>query len=126
VSVREMFERRDRYDRDNIPFLERRIKTNEEKLGAIRGRTDGNVKPGEAEKLEDAILRDKKSIVDQHARGVFVKECIRDEILYFQSTQFQVSRLHQDWAAERVKYSELQADNWRQLADEVESMPLGE
>jgi hypothetical protein len=57
VSVREMFERRDRYDRDNIPFLERRIKTNEERLGAIRARPDGNVKPGEAEKLEDAILR---------------------------------------------------------------------
>jgi sorting nexin-8 len=57
VSVREMFERRDRYDRDNIPFLEKRIRTNEEKLGAIRARPDGNVKPGEAEKLEDAILR---------------------------------------------------------------------
>ena len=70
--------------------------------------------------------QDKKSIVDQHARGVFVKECIRDEIQYFQTTQFQVSRLHQDWAAERVKYSELLADNWRQMADEVESMPLGE
>jgi sorting nexin-8 len=140
VSVREMFERRDRYDRDNIPALERRIKANEEKLVATRAKPD--VKPGEAEKLEDAIMRvssviddrerlltraqDKKSIVDQHARGVFVKECIRDEIQYFQSTQFQVSRLHQDWAAERVKYSELQADNWRQLADQVEGMPLGE
>jgi sorting nexin-8 len=57
---------------------------------------------------------------------VFVKECIRDEIMYFQNSQYQVSRLHQDWAAERVKYAELQADNWRGLADEVESMPLGE
>ena len=71
-------------------------------------------------------LQDKQSIVDQHARGVFIKECIKDEIAYFQSSQFQVSRLHQDWAAERVKYAELQADNWRALAEEVESMPLGE
>jgi sorting nexin-8 len=57
---------------------------------------------------------------------VFIKECIRDEISYFQTFQFLISRLHQDWAAERVKYAELQADNWRTLADEVESMPLGE
>lgn len=70
--------------------------------------------------------QDKKSIVDQHARGVFIKECIKDEIAYFQTSQFQISRLHQDWAAERVKYAELQVDNWRALAEEVESMPLGE
>jgi len=64
--------------------------------------------------------------VDQHARGVFVKECLRDEIVHFQSSQFGVSRLQQDWAAERVKYAELQAENWRALADEVEGMPLGD
>jgi sorting nexin-8 len=64
--------------------------------------------------------------VEQHARGVFVKECIRDEIMFFRSSQFQVSRLHQDWAAERVKYAELQADNFRALVDEVETMPLGD
>jgi sorting nexin-8 len=57
---------------------------------------------------------------------VFIKECIRGEIGYFQTFQFQISRLHQDWAAERVKYAELQADNWRTLADEVESMPLND
>jgi sorting nexin-8 len=76
--------------------------------------------------LHANVIKDKQSIVDQHARGVFVKECIRDEIGYFQSFQYQISRLHQDWAAERVKYSELQADNWKALAEEVESMPLGD
>ena len=70
--------------------------------------------------------QDKQSIVDQHARSVFIKECLRDEILYFQHTQYRVSRLHQDWAQERVKYSELQADNFRGLVDAVESMPLGD
>ncbi|KAF2664239.1 sorting nexin Mvp1 [Microthyrium microscopicum] len=126
VSVRDMFDRRERYDRDNIPQLQKRIKGNEEKLVAIRNKPEGTVKPGEAERVEDAILKDKQSIVDQHARGVFIKECIRDEILHFQNSQYQVSRLQQDWAAERVKYAELQAENWRQLADEVEAMPLGE
>jgi sorting nexin-8 len=68
-------------------------------------------------------LQDKESIVQQHARGVFINECIRDELLYFQKSQYQISRLHQDWSQERVKYAELQADNWRGLSEEVESMP---
>jgi len=71
-------------------------------------------------------FQDKESIVAQHARGVFIKECIRDELIFFQSTQYHVSRWNQDWAQERVKYSELQADNWKQLQEELESMPLGD
>lgn len=53
-------------------------------------------------------------------------ECIRDEIIYFQQSQYHVSKLHIDWSQERVKYAELQADNWRVLGEEVEGMPLGE
>jgi sorting nexin-8 len=57
---------------------------------------------------------------------VFIKECIRDELIFFQKSQYHVSRWNQDWAQERVKYSEMQADNWRQLNEELESMPLGD
>ncbi|KAL3434801.1 hypothetical protein BDV09DRAFT_195500 [Aspergillus tetrazonus] len=126
VSVREMFDRRDRYARNNIPQLERRIEANERKLQDLRARPQGSVKPGEIEKVEESIFKDKESIVQQHARGVFIKECIRDELIYFQQSQYHISRLHQDWSQERVKYSELQADNWRSLGDQVEGMPLGD
>ncbi|KAJ6129113.1 hypothetical protein N7512_001893 [Penicillium capsulatum] len=126
VSVREMFDRRDRYARDNIPQLERRIETNERKLQELRSRPPGTAKPGEVEKVEDSIFKDKESIVQQHARGIFIRECIRDELVHFQQSQYHISRLHQDWSQERVKYSELQADNWRRLSDEVEGMPTGE
>ncbi|KAJ5102246.1 hypothetical protein NUU61_004468 [Penicillium alfredii] len=126
VSVREMFDRRDRYARNNIPQLERRIETNERKLQDLRTRPPGTAKPGEIEKVEDSIFKDKESIVEQHARGVFIKECIRDELVHFQQSQYHISRLHQDWSQERVKYSELQADNWRRLSDAVEGMPMGE
>lgn len=124
VSVRDMFDRRDRYAKDNIPQLEKRIHGNEQKLQNIKAKGDA-AKPGEAEKVANAITADKQSIVNQHARGVFIKECVRDEILFFQTTQYRVSRLHQDWAQERVKYAELQADNFRGLVDAVENMPLG-
>lgn len=148
VSMRDLFDRRDRYARNNILQLERRISNNEKKLQDLRGKPQGSVKPGEIEKVEDAIIQvglplllrlllsvsscrltasqDKESIVQQHARGVFIKECIRDELGFFQQSQYHISRLHQDWSQERVKYSELQADNWRRLNDEVEAMPRGE
>lgn len=143
VSMRDLFDRRDRYDKDNIPYLERRIQNNEAKLVAIRAKPEDLVKPGEIEKVTEAIIKvskhdscivklltdssqDKQSIVAQHARGVFIKECIRDELIFFQTSQYHISRLHQDWAGERVKYSELQADNWRRLQNELESMPLGD
>lgn len=57
VSVREMFDRRDRYARNNIPQLERRIETNERKLQELRARPAGAVKPGEIEKVEDSIFK---------------------------------------------------------------------
>ncbi|KAJ6784485.1 hypothetical protein PWT90_05606 [Aphanocladium album] len=125
VSVRELFERRDRLDKDNIPYLERRIQTNETKLATLRGKPEGAVKPGEIEKVAENIIKDKESIVQQHNRSIFVKECIRDELITFQLTQYHVSRWNQDWAGERVKYAEMLADNWRRLLDQLEGMPLG-
>ncbi|KAL9000277.1 MAG: hypothetical protein Q9169_000994 [Polycauliona sp. 2 TL-2023] len=127
VGVRDMFDRRDRYAKDNIPYLERRIESNEQKLAGLMNRpSNAPVKPGEQEKLEQAVRMDKQSIVDQHARTVFIKECLRDELQYFQQSQYHVSKLHQEWSQERVKYSELQVDNWRALSEEVENMPTGD
>ncbi|KAL8961217.1 MAG: hypothetical protein Q9183_005343 [Haloplaca sp. 2 TL-2023] len=127
VAVRDMFDRRDRYAKDNIPYLERRIESNEHKLAGLMNRPpNAPVKPGEQEKLEQAVRADKQSIVDQHARGVFIKECIRDELSYFQQSQYHISKLHQDWSQERVKYAELQASNWRALSEEVDNMPTGD
>ena len=143
VSIRDMFDRRDRLDKDEIPKLEKRIKSNEDRLRNMRGRPEGVGKPGDIEKVEEAIfkvscdsllssgasltqLQDKEAIVAAHARHVFIKECIRDEIVFFQQTQYGVSRLHQDWAGERVKYAELLAENWRAAGEEVEVMPNGD
>ena len=56
VSIRDVFDRRDRYAKNNIPQLEKRIENNEVKLANIRAKPEGTVKPGEAEKVENAIL----------------------------------------------------------------------
>lgn len=57
VSMRDMFDRRDRYDKDNIPYLERRIQTNETKLVTIRSKPTDLIKPGEIEKVTEAIIK---------------------------------------------------------------------
>lgn len=57
VGVREMFERREKLDKDNIPYLERRIQTNETKLAGLRSKPDGLVKPGEIDKVAEAIIK---------------------------------------------------------------------
>ena len=57
VSVRELFERRERLDKDNIPYLERRIQTNETKLASLRSKPEGTVKAGEIERVAESIIK---------------------------------------------------------------------
>lgn len=57
VSIREMFERRERLDKDNIPYLERRIQTNENKLAGLRAKPEGTVKSGEIERVAESIIK---------------------------------------------------------------------
>jgi hypothetical protein len=55
VSLREMFERWERGARDTIPACEKRILANEGRLAGVRAKGDA-AKPGEAEKIENAIV----------------------------------------------------------------------
>lgn len=57
VSMRDLFDRRDRLDKDNIPALERRIQNNETKLATLRGKPEGTVKAGEIEKVAENIIK---------------------------------------------------------------------
>lgn len=57
VSVREMFDRRERLDKDNIPHLERRIQSNETKLANLRAKPEGMVKAGEIERMAENIIK---------------------------------------------------------------------
>lgn len=56
VSMRDMFDRRDRLARDNIPQLEKRIESNQSKLTGLKSRPEGTVKPGEVERVEQSII----------------------------------------------------------------------
>lgn len=56
VSIKDMFDRRDRYARTNIPQLERRIESNEAKLSTLKSKPESTVKPEELQRVEDAII----------------------------------------------------------------------
>lgn len=57
VSVRDMFDRRERLDRDNIAYLEKRIQANEAKLAGLRSKPEGVVKAGEIERVAESIIK---------------------------------------------------------------------
>lgn len=57
VGLRDLFDRRDRLDRDNIPYLEQRIRKNETKLAELRAKAEGLVKPEEIEKVVVSIIK---------------------------------------------------------------------
>jgi len=57
VSMRDMFDRKDKLSKDNIPQLERRIQATESKLAGVRAKPDNLKKPGEEHKLGEAISK---------------------------------------------------------------------
>lgn len=57
ISMREMFDRRDRLTSNTIPQLEQQIEANEKKLEELRGRREGSVKPGEIERFEQSLQK---------------------------------------------------------------------
>jgi len=57
VSLRDLFDRRERLDKDNIPYLERRIQSHETKLAGLRAKPEGMVKPGEIDRVVESIIK---------------------------------------------------------------------
>ncbi|KAK9450408.1 uncharacterized protein V1518DRAFT_413771 [Limtongia smithiae] len=121
ISIKELFERMEKLDINQIPLLERRISNNETRLSGMRNRSD--FKSGDIERVEHAIQRDRETIKEQHTRSWLIKECMRDELAYFQQTKYRVAKLFQDYAQERLKYAELFAENWRVLSNEISEVP---
>ncbi|KAK9321055.1 hypothetical protein V1517DRAFT_185317 [Lipomyces orientalis] len=121
ISIKELFDRQEKLDVNTIPYLERRISNNETRLAGMRDKPD--FKQSDIDRIQISIQRDRESIKEQHARTWLIKECMRDELAYFQQTKYRVAKLFQDYAQERLKYAELFAENWRVLSNEISEVP---
>ncbi|KAA8897386.1 hypothetical protein TRICI_006730 [Trichomonascus ciferrii] len=121
-SISDLFSRYDSLGGNNIPQLEQRIQLNEKKIATLNSKPD--TKPTEISRLRKSIANDKKSIERQTNRGWLIKECISQEIILCQRTQYQISKLLRDWASDNTKYSELLQNNWSELNNDTSHMPL--
>lgn len=117
VTMRELFERVDRaLSNDPVPALKKRIEKNEG-----RGKTDEEIA-----KWKGVVEADKKAVVDWRRRVERIRQNVLEEMEIFARGMGGVGRCHSEWARERVKFAELQAEVWRGLLREVEGMPGGE
>lgn len=120
-SVFELFARYDKFGGNNIDQLEQRIQQTERKIELLTNKPD--TRPGEIAKLKAAITRDRKSIDFQTNRDWLIKECMTEELILCQRTQYQIAKSLKSWAGDCTKYSELFKDNWTEMNNDAEHLP---
>lgn len=120
-SMRELFDRYQKYGGNNIPLLEKRISQNQGRLTLARQR---KALMSEIEKLDRAIKMDTEMIAAHTNRTWLIRESISEEIVLFQKTQLQISKLLQEFAVDKIKYAELYSDNWAKLDNDVMDLPV--
>lgn len=120
-SMRELFDRLEKYGGNNIPLLEKRIQQNQGRVTLARQR---KALMSEIEKLDRAIRMDTEMIAAHKNRTWLIRECITEEIGLFQKTQLQISKLLQEFSVDKIKYAELYSDNWGGLDNDVMDLPI--
>ncbi|CCH41917.1 Sorting nexin MVP1 [Wickerhamomyces ciferrii] len=121
-SIGALFERYERLGGNQIIQLSRKVEFTQSKLNELNGKPD--VRGNEVERYRDSIRKDKLEIEFQTNRDWLIKETILSEYVLFQETQYQITKIFQDWVADKVKYSELHSNNWSQLANSLQDMPI--
>ncbi|KAL1925654.1 uncharacterized protein VTP21DRAFT_537 [Calcarisporiella thermophila] len=121
VSLRNLFERKDRLGVDTIDTLQKRIQHNQNKLDSIRET------PGQEslfERLTSSIEQDQKDIEYQQKRNAFISTCLLAELRFYHSNHAFVSMLYQNFVHDQVKFLQRQLENWKLLSDAVYDMPV--
>lgn len=122
LSMRALFDRYHRFGGNQVDQLTRRLESNKEKLKELNGKPD--VKGMEIDRYNEAIERDVREIAEQTNRDWLIKETVLTEYIMFQETQFQITKVFQDWSRSKMKFSELQSNNWGLLINGLQDMPL--
>ncbi|CEP23902.1 MVP1 [Cyberlindnera jadinii] len=122
LSMKSLFDRYRRLGGNQIEQLSKRLESNKERLQELNGKAD--VKGMDIDKLQEAISKDTKEIAEQTNRDWLIKETVLTEYVMFQETQFQLTKVFQEWSRTKMKYSELHSNNWGQLINALHDMPL--
>jgi hypothetical protein len=120
VSLKELFERKDRLEGNQIDVLQKRKASNQTKLNGVRGVPNMEA---EVDKLTKSIEADQHEIEYQRKRVVFIRYCMHVELGFFHSLTAYVSILYQNFVTDQIKSSEQLYQNWKLLAGPVYEMP---
>lgn len=123
-SLQELFERSRKLLINNISQLQIRIHDNEQKYNKLSS-DDADIKGSELAKLRQIIINDKQEIFQQLNKDWLIKECVLQEYLMFQETQYLVSEMWVEWCKGRYKFQDKIFELHDNLNNEVVSdMPL--
>ncbi|EDO17419.1 hypothetical protein Kpol_1037p15 [Vanderwaltozyma polyspora DSM 70294] len=121
VSLKNLFERYRMLGGNNIAQLYKHVQNNTEKLESMKGKPDSS--GAEYDKIRTTISVDKKSIMEQSNKAWLIRECILEEFIIFQETQFLISTAFQDWVRLNSNFAGLNMNEWEKLMDQLVDMP---
>ncbi|KAK3846920.1 MAG: hypothetical protein J3R72DRAFT_379506 [Linnemannia gamsii] len=146
ISVRELFQRRDRIREGNMSeMLKKRITSNEAKLKTLRtsaanasngasGAADGGVTgsssasiglyDAQIEKVTNNINSDRAELEIQGQRAVLLQHTLWMEITFYHKSHSLIAGMYQSYVHEQMKSSQSLFDNWKSLSPVVHDMPM--
>lgn len=123
-SLQELFERSRKLLANNIAQLQIRIHDNEQKYNKLSS-DNADIKGSELAKLRQVIINDKQEIFQQLNKDWLIKDCVLDEYLMFQETQYLISEMWVEWCKGRYKFQDKIFELHDNLNNEVvNDMPL--
>ncbi|KSA03276.1 uncharacterized protein AC631_00914 [Debaryomyces fabryi] len=123
-SLQELFERSRKLLANNITQLQIRIHDNEQKYNKLSS-DDADIKGSELAKLRQVIINDKQEIFQQLNKDWLIKDCVLEEYLMFQETQYLISEMWVEWCKGRYKFQDKIFELHDNLNNEVvNDMPL--
>ena len=123
-SLQELFERSRKLLANNIAQLQIRIHDNEQKYNKLSS-DNADIKGSDLAKLRQVIINDKQEIFQQLNKDWLIKDCVLDEFLMFQETQYLISEMWVEWCKGRYKFQDKIFELHDNLNNEVvNDMPL--
>ncbi|KAG2221715.1 hypothetical protein INT45_007121 [Circinella minor] len=121
ISFKEMIERKERLELNQIDSLSKKISTNKAKVNQNRG------VPGlesEVERLDIAIQSDQDKLTYQLNRDTHIRYCITSELSYIHKQQAFISLMYQNYVHEQLQFTRQLGDNWKVLQGLSCEMPI--
>lgn len=121
VALVGMFERYRRLGGNTVAAVSKQISHTEERLAAVNANPDA--KGLEVDRLRSTLQELKHDMFEQVNREWLIRQCVLNEVVMFQETQYVMGRAFADWVATRARHGRALADEWQEVAGAMQRMP---